>query len=262
MATTAAPTNGTIPVGAQNQRVPHATERGPSGRPTPDNHPLVQQVVHDVRAYERVSMVTSRAFDAHLTLEHERARQAAHQYDTQAAAIGARGDVARALSSVHRRPADALARFEADVRARGPEAAVETLAMRPETYGALRRDHRLGWRRILPNHEADASARQAAHGAALAAVTMLKRQADAREAPLKTVTMDDAARTAERYRAEVRSLPDKALLERRIAGTWQQLDPAQRTHVEKLLTHTQAAILNTLKPSIREVVLGTGGRER
>lgn len=227
-----------------------------------DIHPLVQHLVHDVRTYERVAIVTHKAFDARIALEREQAQHTAQHYDTQAAAIAARGEFARSLSMVHRIPAEALQRFEADVRTRGADTALETLATRPETYGTLRQEHRSGWRRVLPDRGANAPARQAAHDAALNAVTMLRRQGEARVAPLSTATLDHAARAVERYAAELRSLPEKAVLERNIAGTLRHFDPVHHIQAEKLLTHAQAAALNTFRASVREVVLGTEGRER
>jgi hypothetical protein len=230
--------------------------------PSPRIDPNIEQLVHDLRSYERVARVTRQSFEAHRTLEREHVRHTAHYYETQRMAMAARGDVLMKFAAVYRTPSDAVRRFEADAVTTGHETAIDTLAHHPERYGALHRDVQHGWRRMLPHRAAEEPARHAAHAAAMSAITMLERQAETRAIPVHTTTMTYASQAIERYATELRALPDKTLLERRIAGTLQQLDPSHQRAVEKMLSPAQSAALRTFRASVRDIVLGNEGRER
>ena len=225
-----------------------------------DRNPLVRQVVQDLRAYERVSVLTHQQFSAQLALERTHAQHTAKQFQTQAAAVAARGEFTQQMASVYRNPVEAVRRFEEAARTQGLKA-VDTLAVRPETFGTLRRQERAPILGIIPRIGDGMPARQAAHQAAVRAVAMLQHQGEARVAPLATTALREGQRTVDTIANELRTLPAKANLERGIHAAVRQLVPNELKQLQKLLSPAQSMLLNAMQKSIREVIMGGEGRE-
>ena len=225
-----------------------------------DREEIVRQVMQDLRAYERVRVLAHQQLSAQLALERTHAQHTAKQFQTQAAAVAARGEFTQQMAFVYRNPVEAVRRFEEAARTEGLKA-VDTLAIRPEAFGTLRRQERAPIWGIIPRVGDEMPARQAAHQAAVRAVAMLQHQGEARVAPLATTALREGQKTVETIASELRTLPAKANLERGIDAAVRQLVPNELKQLQKVLSPAQSMLLNAMQKSIRKVIMGGEGRE-
>jgi hypothetical protein len=193
--------------------------------------------------------------------ENTRARQMIDQHAAHAAYVAARADFTRSLQRVYQDPQRALQQFETTLRAHGTNQAVEVLYRAPTTYGPLNTETEKTWGGLF-RRQHDAQAREAAHDAAIVALTMQTKNSQAFDAARPPHAMHAADERVLAATHALASLPSKTSLDQRIGQAVSTLTATEFKQLTQRLTDSQRALVSSFKMTIREAVLGRDERER
>ncbi len=231
------------------------TERTPAAdRPRDRDNlrdPAVALIVADIRMYARIKELegerhmaleelgTAKMERARLDRAAETARQAAANFD-------------RAFAEVYRNPGEgrsARAGFDEVVRKEGLERALEELERRPEQFGRLAAVTEPRFRLPFAREVDDSQARQSAlHAAADGrAAYEIRSQAPTQEAKTRAIeAVQLASEKVSAINLQLKQLPERGVLEQRIAHSMEKLSPAQRTEVLRSVPGPQVQIVTRL----------------
>jgi hypothetical protein len=186
------------------------------------------------------------------------AERAAHQIGTGVRARRVESAWSRELGELYEDPAAARATFERRAKDQGASQAAKAVRERPAELGEVRAALRGD-----PNQVPVRAGRVSVVGLEVISA----REGSAKELPIPGFHVDSerAASRSEAERAgakeiairrELRTIPDRADLERRIVDVLDRMSPREVRQLRTTLTAPQIAVALKLKNSIREVLLG------
>jgi hypothetical protein len=219
---------------------------------------LTEEVVSDLRTYERVLALAKERYAALLATDTDR-----HQATQNDAAAGrARSAAERfqlALAQVYRDPAAARQTFEAAVVQKGPAVALRSLQDSPEQFSELKsvqRRHLFGLARVDDPAGARAAAREAAQlGSQFVVAQRAAREMEGAVAGKGKSHNSPPAKVAALDR-EARRLPSTSELEYRLGRALRAITPRELDRLRLLVTAPQLALMKKIQAAVQDVVLG------
>lgn len=164
----------------------------------------------------------------------------------------------RELAELFEDPAAARAAFERRAREHGPDQVARAVQNRPEELGAVRSSLRADRQQVTARAE---------RVSAIGLEVVGSRGTGARERPSpgfrldleRTASRAEAERAGARetaVRNELRTIPDRADLERRVVDLIDRMSPREVRQLRTTLTAPQIAIAQKLKATLRDALLG------
>ena len=266
-----------------NIREPESS-RHPEVTPTQKKLTKIEELKAELDAYARVVDLNREQYKMGLEMGAARVRYTELKETTERVRT-ADSALKTAFADVYRDPVEAHRRFVVLAQTQGHPSAVATLKERPQELGSLS-TVTLSRRFGLGRNEDDSLARRAAVGAAskgrnfldaterlrtITAAANERRPGIASGKSLETLPghaniqsvipgarneLDHANSREGAIRRELKSLPDRNELERRIVGLLERMSPHEVRRLRTALSPPQVALTLKIKHAIRDVVLG------